>query len=103
MIDFQSLIRTTLPDARFSNATIGSIITLLLPYIFRIAGFLLLGLLVIGGYEIMTSQGDPKKVATGNQRIMYALIGFILIVVSFLIIRAIGRIFDIQQIVDIFG
>ncbi|KKQ85611.1 MAG: hypothetical protein UT08_C0005G0062 [Candidatus Woesebacteria bacterium GW2011_GWB1_38_8] len=100
-IDFSSLIQVTLP--KLAGKNIGEIITTLLPYIFRIVSFILLFLLVLGGYEILTSQGDPKKVASGNQRILYAVIGFVIMLTSFLLVRTIGRILNIKQIIGIFG
>lgn len=102
-IDFPGLIKVTLPDSRLASGTLGGIITYLLPYIYRLAGFLLLALLVIGGYEIMTAQGDPKKVAVGNQRILYAVIGFIVMAAAFVIVQVVGNILNIQQLKDIFG
>jgi hypothetical protein len=63
----------------------------------------LLGYLVYGGYEILISQSDPKRIASGNQKILYAIVGFIIILASFVIVRLVGLTLEIQQIIDIFG
>lgn len=101
-IDFDELIGVATPNFN-SDSTLGDIISGLLPYIFYLAGFLILLYGVMGGYQIMNSQGDPKAIAQGRDKITYAIVGFIVMVVSYWILQLVGRILDIQQIVDIFG
>lgn len=99
--DFSSWIRTTLPN--FQNASVGDIISALLPYIYGAAGFAMLAYLVLGGYQIMVSSGDPKQMAAGREKITYAIIGFITMFAAYWITRLVGEILDIQQIKDIFS
>jgi hypothetical protein len=99
--DFNSWIQVTVPN--FSGATVADIISALLPYIYGLAGFLILLYAVMGGYQIMTSQGEPKAMAQGRDKITYAIVGFIIMAVSYWILQLVGQILDIQQITDIFG
>ena len=105
--DFSSWIQTTLPSSDLrgadGNITIGSIISALLPYIFGIAGFLILIYIVLGGYQVLISQGDPKLIAAGQEKITYAIVGFIVMFSAFWIVQLAGRILNIEQITDIFG
>ena len=43
------------------DPTIGSILTNLLPYLYVIAGLILLVMLVTGGLGLMTAAGNPDK------------------------------------------
>ncbi|OGM15794.1 hypothetical protein A2V56_01060 [Candidatus Woesebacteria bacterium RBG_19FT_COMBO_42_9] len=106
-IDFGQLYR----ELRQGNAgfdfnqslTLGQIISSLIPYIFVIAGLLLLLYLVFGGFGLMTSRGDPKAVAAAKEKITFAVAGFVIIFVSYWIVQIVGQILGIQDILDIFG
>lgn len=100
-IDFSELIKISTP--KLINPTVGGIITILLPYIFVIAGFVMLGFFIFGGYEILTGGGDPKKIASGRQKIVYAIAGFLIVFASYFIIQIVGRVLNIKAIKDIFG
>mgnify|MGYP000960639954 CR=1 FL=1 len=46
--------------------------------------------IVYAGIQLVTSGGDPKKVAAARQIITYALIGLVLVLLSFFIIAVIS-------------
>ena len=71
--------------------TVGSLISTLLPNIYILAGLLLFGLLIFGGFGIIMGAGgdDPKKTGQGKQAVTAALIGFLIIFVSYWIIQII--------------
>lgn len=100
--DLDSWIQTTLPNFA-GGATVADVISALLPYIYGLAGLAILLYAVYGGFQIMTSQGDPKQMAQGRDKITYAVVGFVVMAVSYLIVQLVGRVLDIQQIIDIFG
>ncbi len=87
----------------FISSSVGGIVYALLRYIFGIAGFLILLYIVWGGYQILTSQGDPKGIASGREKITYAIIGFIVVFVAFWIVQLVARILNLQPIISIFG
>ena len=58
---------------------IGTIVSSLLPYLFIFGGIILLGMLVYGGFEMMTSLGNEEKFKGGAERIKNALIGFLML------------------------
>jgi len=43
----------------------------------------------------LTAMGDPKKAAAGRQKITYAVLGFIIIFVSFWLVQIIDYIFKL--------
>jgi hypothetical protein len=69
------------------DATIGEIIGNLLPYIYVIAGIILLLMLISGGIGLMTSGGNPDKSKASYGRITGALIGFLIIFVSYFLAK----------------
>jgi len=83
-------------------ANIGGLIGNALPYIFGAAGIGLLVYLVLGGFQMMTSQGDPKAMQGAQAKITNALIGFVIIIFAFVFVTLIGRIFGIGAFGNIF-
>jgi hypothetical protein len=98
--DFNSWIQDTVPN--FAGGTVGDIVSALIPYIFGIAGFALLIFLVLGGYQIMISQGDPKQMAAGREKITYAIIGYIIMFVAYFITLLVAEVLDIEKLRNIF-
>ena len=99
--DFDSWIQTSTPN--FENSNVGSIISAMLPYIFCIAGLLILLNSVLGGYQIMVSESDPKRMAAGREKITNAVIGFIILFVAYWLVQLVAEILDIQQLRDVFA
>ena len=83
--------------------SLGELISKALPYVFGIAGILLLIYLVLGGFQLMTSRGDPKGVAGAWSKITYAFIGFIIVALSFVLTRFIGQIFGLSVFENVIG
>ncbi len=52
-------------------------------------GMVALIFIIIGGYFIMTSQGDPTKLQTGKSYITYSIVGVLLAVFGFVFIEII--------------
>lgn len=82
--------------------TIGSIITQAIPYIFSFAGLALLLMLIMAGFDLLTSAGDTKKLEKGKQRLTYAILGILLIIVAYWIVQIVGKIFGIVEIQSVF-
>lgn len=57
----------------------GELISSLLPYVLIVGGIVLFAVLLIGGFEILTSVGNEEKLKAGVERIKNALIGFLLL------------------------
>ncbi len=77
--------------------TIGDVINNLVPFVISIGGVLLFFILMWGGYDYVTSQGTPEKIKSANAKITAAVVGFILLVLSFLITRVISYIFGVGE------
>ena len=58
------------------------IINNILNYLIYISIPILALMILIGGFQILTAKDNPEKVIKGRHTIMYAVIGFIIILVS---------------------
>ena len=76
---------------------IADIINNVVPFIMALAGIILFFVLMWGGLDYVTSQGAPEKLKTANAKITAGVIGFVLLVLSFLITRILAYIFGIGQ------
>ena len=103
-INLNSISAIALPGFRFTgrNATLGAVVTAILPYIFFFAGLLLLIYIIIGGYRLMFSQGDPKSIADGKTKVTQALIGFIIIFAAYWIVQLVGMVLGLDAITNAF-
>ena len=82
-------------DPKFTN--ISSIINNVVPFVMTIAGILLFFVLMWGGFDYISSQGAPEKLKTANAKITAGIIGFVLLILSFLITRIFSYIFGVGQ------
>ncbi|HKC04998.1 MAG TPA: hypothetical protein VKC54_03940 [Patescibacteria group bacterium] len=89
--------------ARYGSSGIGGIISALLPYIFSAAGIALLIYLILGGFQLMTSRGDPKAMQAAQGKITNAILGFVVVIISFALVRLLGQLFGINAFSQVFG
>jgi hypothetical protein len=82
-----------LKPGKFTN--LSSLVNVALPYLFAISGLILFVFLIWGGFDYLTSMGDPKKAEAGKNKITNALIGFIIIFVAFWIVQIVDRVFNL--------
>ena len=64
-------------------------------FLYPLAALILLFVLIWGGYDFLMSRGDAEKVNKGRQKITAAIIGFVLLMLSYLITQIIGFIFGV--------
>src|SRR3989344_6181316 len=76
-----------------ANLKAGEIITKLFPYLYILGGMILFAMLVWGGFEMLTGVTEAKAQEAGKQRITTALIGFLLLFVSYWIVQLIQIVF----------
>ncbi len=85
-IDGKAIPITPGTQANFTD--LGNIFTRLLQYIFPLAGIVLFVMILISGFQLLTSAGDPKAMDSAKQRLTWGMVGFIVIFVAFWLIRA---------------
>ncbi len=77
-------------------STIGDIVTRILGILIPIAGIILLFVLIWGGYDYMMSQGNPEKIKSAQAKMTTGIIGFVLLIISFFLVRLIAKIFGLD-------
>ena len=66
-------------DPSNANETVGNVLTWLLDIAFAVAVILVLGNIIFGAYQWITSGGKSDKIAAGRNRIIWAIVGLILV------------------------
>ena len=82
--------------------TIGGVINSAIPIVFTIAGVGLFVMILMAGFEFLTSAGDAKKMESGKAKLTNAFIGFILVFSSFWIVQIFGTMFGLESITNVF-
>lgn len=73
---------------RIEGGLLSTIIDNILRYIFPIAGLLALVFIIQGGYMWIISAGDPNKVKQAQGTLTWAIIGLVLLMIIFGVLRA---------------
>lgn len=81
--------------AKYFNS-IASFITLLIPLIFAAASIVTLGMLILGSYIFLTAGGDPENLQKSKKIFKWAILGFVMVIISFILVRLIARILNIN-------
>lgn len=64
------------------NSSVIAIINNVLNFLIFISVPILALMILIGGFQILTAREDPKKLENGKTTIKYAVIGFVIILIS---------------------
>lgn len=78
------------------NTDVGGFITSLLGLILSLSGGIAVLLIIISGYRLMISQGNPEKIQPAREQLTAAIVGLLFIIFSLVIIQVIG--YDILHI-----
>ncbi|MCX7996202.1 MAG: pilin [Patescibacteria group bacterium] len=84
------------PYLRGDIQNIGDIVNIVLPFLYGIAGVILFLVIIWGGYDILFSAGNADKVGAGRMKIISGLIGFVLLVVAYLLARIFAYMFGLS-------
>jgi hypothetical protein len=80
----------------FSGKSVGDVIGKLFNYLLPLAGILMFAMIIYGGLTLMLSGGSPEGVKEGTSKILFGVVGFIIVFASFWIIKIVEAIFGIQ-------
>ena len=75
-----------------TSLTIGEIVFVLVRYFYVVSGLVLLLYLIIAGYQLMVSGGDPKAIQGAKNKIVYGLVGFLIIFSAYWITKIVALI-----------
>lgn len=74
---------------------IGDLLNVLTLFLYPFASLILFFVLVMGGYDILLSRGDPEKIKSGRLKMTAGIVGYVLLGLSYLISRLLGYIFGV--------
>lgn len=74
------------------NPTLGNILSKALQYAIVLGGLAMFVYLIWGGLNLLTSAGNPEGIREGTQKIIFAIIGFLIIFASYFIIQLVETI-----------
>jgi hypothetical protein len=78
--------------------TLGEIVSRVVNlFLIPIAGVILLLVFIWAGYDFMTSEGNPEKIKSAQAKITTGVIGLVLLVSAFLIVKLVELIFGIKS------
>jgi hypothetical protein len=76
------------PTGAQSNLTsLGDVVSRGLQFLLPLSGIILFVIIIMSGFQLLTSAGDPKKMEQAKQRLTWGVVGFVVIFVSFWLMR----------------
>lgn len=78
------------------DITLATIVNRVVSFVIPLAAVLLFFVLIMGGYGYLMSQGNPEKVKSAQAKITAGIIGFVLLILSYLVVRLITYIFGFE-------
>lgn len=83
-------------DINSDTLEFGEILTDILPYVFGVAGIILLFNIISSGFKMMTSQGDPKVMQAAQAKLSTSMIGVVILFVSFWLVQLIMQFLGVK-------
>ncbi len=79
-------------------STLSDIVNKVVALLMPLGGIILLFVIIWGGYDFMMSRGQPEKLKSAKAKITTGIIGFVLLVFSYVIAKLVATIFGIEGI-----
>ena len=76
---------------------LADVVSELVKFLIPMAGIILLMVMIWGGYDYMISRGQPEKIKSAQAKITTGIIGFALLVFSYIIAKLVATIFGLGQ------
>lgn len=78
---------------RSGRGLVGDLISRIIPIAIGFGGMLTVVFIIISGIQFVTSGGDPKGAAAAKDRLVYAVIGFVVLILAYAILQIIDKLF----------
>lgn len=86
-----------IPGANPDNLKLSDIVNRVLQFILPLAGVVLLLIFISGGYDFITSEGNPEKVKKAQAKITTGIVGFFILALSYFLVRLISFLFGLED------
>jgi len=81
--------------AKFDS--IATIVNIMTPLFMIVGGFMCLGMLLFGAFQYLTAGDSAEKVKKAQATLMYAVLGLIIMVSSYTLVKIIAFVFKVQD------
>lgn len=88
-------IQGPLPTGPGGINNLSDVVNKVVQFLIPLSVIVLLIVFILGGYDYMMSQGNPEKIKSAQAKITTGIIGFILLLISYLLVRLISLIFGL--------
>lgn len=97
-MDWESCVDKSSGEGVATIACIPVVIQNLLNFLVVFAGIVLVFIIIFTGYKFVTSEGDPEKLGSARKTLLYAILGFLIVVGAFFILNVISNFTGVSQI-----
>jgi len=80
------------------SESLGGIVSAFLPYLLTLAGLILFGMLIAGGFTMLTGAANKESAEKGKKMLTSALLGFFIIFLAYWIAQILQVIFNINLV-----
>lgn len=80
--------------ARFGD--ISAILNLIIPTLIIGGGVLFFVMFIFAGFKYMSSGGNPENLKTANSVLKYSLLGLLIVVMSYFLVKLLASLFNIS-------
>ncbi len=88
-------ITTQFPPAQHFES-IADFLNLLVPTLMIGAGVILLFMIIVSGFSILQSPGNPEALKKAQKLLTYSILGFAIIIVSYIMIKLLSVILNLK-------
>lgn len=99
----KALAQVTIPDYSGisgwklgSRPTLGTIVSAGLKYALIFAGLSMFGMILYGGFHLLVSGGNPEGIKEGTSKIVFGIIGFLIVFATYWLVQLIETIFGLS-------
>jgi hypothetical protein len=78
-----------------TQGTLAAVINKLLIYVLPLAGIILFFMIIAGGFQLLTSAGNPDSISKGQKKITIAIVGFLVIFIAYWLMQILEVVFGI--------
>jgi hypothetical protein len=89
------------PVAKYSS--VASLVNLFSPILITGGAILFLVMLLMAGFNVLTAAGEAEKLAKAQKTFMFAIAGLLIVISSYLIVKLLGVVLNIQSELKPFG
>ncbi len=98
-------LEQSIPGFRFDGQELANVFkgqNGIITLIFYFAGIAMILYFLTGGFQLMISRGDPRAIEEGKSKLTNGIIGFIIILSAYWIVKIFGSIFGLEGISQTF-